>query len=141
MIPFLIWIVGALLLVMAILDVKKRTMPSVLPTGIIFLTALVNFWSNRTNLIFGVLAFIFAWFLYEFDYFRGVADLKAVIIIGLMLTSFNQFYAFMFLTVVLGFAYQVILKKIMKVSENREIPFVPLFFIVYVVLNILIWIR
>ena len=132
----LVIIVGMGLLVMAFFDIWKRKMPSVLPTALILLIAIVRF----ENLEFGVLAFIFAWLLYDFGYFEGKADFKSIIIIGLMMTTLLQFLVFMGLVASFGLTYQYLIASLFKIKHREEIPFVPLFLVVYVILELLIFI-
>lgn len=133
----IMWITGAYLLLMALFDIRSKSIPAFLSTTAIFLLAIRLAWLNPLLLSFGIVLGVFGLLLYELNYFSGMADIKALIIIGLTLGSFHQVIMTMMLTVILGLAYQVAMLKIMKYKEGEEIPFIPVFFIVYVVLNIL----
>lgn len=133
MILKLIVLTGMYLLLMSLLDIRHKSMPSIIPTGLILLLAIIN----HQFIIYGILAFIFAWLLYEFDWIRGVADLKAIVVIGLMLENINQFYMMMTLVVFIGMIYQLILLKILKLKYNEEVPFVPVFFFTFVTIALL----
>lgn len=79
------------------------------------------------HLAYGVIAFIFAILLYDFDYIGGWADIKVITIIGMMITNI-QFLAIMMLLVT---AYGTIYKGIWivkgKLKEDDEVPFlIPL---------------
>jgi len=124
---------------MALSDIKKRKIISIFPTTIIFLLIIYKIFYGY-GLEFGILGFVLAWLLYEFHYYRGRADLKTIIIISLILENLNQFYLFMILLGVCGFIYQLVLSKITKYHERNNIPMIPLFFIVYIILWYLIFI-
>jgi len=129
-------LVGIFLLIMALLDIKTKKMPSILPTTVILFTA-ISSWFFYQTLAFGILAFIFAVLLYEFNWYGGRADIKAMTIIGFTLISLNQFYAFMTITVLIGFFYTLIFRGIMKVPAKKQIPFVPAIFLIYLTLCIM----
>jgi len=128
-------LVGFFLLLMALIDIKYKQVLSIIPTTAILLLVFYKF----PFIYFGIAAFIFAWLLYEFDYVRGVADIKSIVIIGLTVVSLKQFYVFMILVASFGLIYQLVAAKILNIKNNQEIPFVPVFFIVYVVLQLLIY--
>lgn len=130
--PLMIFLVGLGLLIMALMDIKENKVYSFLPTSLILLLVIINL----PNIYLGILGFIFGWLLYEFDFIRGIADLKIMVIISLTLSSLNSFFIFMGLVVGLGFIYQSIFISILK-RENLEVPFVPLLFFVYVTLMML----
>lgn len=129
-------LVGVFLLIMALLDIQSKKMPSILPTAIILFSAIASFFFYET-IVFGVLAFIFAWLLYEFNWYGGRADVKAMTIIGFTLISLNQFYAFMTISVFIGFFYSIIFRWIMKFPAKKNIPFVPAIFLIYLTMLIL----
>jgi prepilin signal peptidase PulO-like enzyme (type II secretory pathway) len=136
----LIVAVGVFLLLVALIDWKRKKVPSVLTTSVILLLAIFNVALMPYALNFGILAFAFAWLLYEFNYISGVADLKCIAIIGLTISNFRQFFAMIVLVAIFGFIYQMALMIIKKKKHGEEIPFTPVFFLVYVALEILIWI-
>jgi len=129
-------LIGFFLLIMSLLDIKDKKMPSILPTAIILFSAIASYFFYQT-LVFGILAFIFALLLYEFNWYGGRADIKAMVIIGFTLISLNQFYVFMTLSVLIGFFYTLIFRGIMKVPAHKNVPFVPAIFLIYLTLCIM----
>lgn len=127
-------VVFIFLLVMAIFDIKHKKVISVIPTSIIFILAIL-----RYNYIgFGILAGIFGIILYEVGVFKGIADLKAVIILGLMIPSLPYFFVLMCLIPLHLFLYQLFLLKVFKFKKNQEIPLLPAFLNVYITLILII---
>lgn len=125
------------ILVFALFDLKERAVPSFLTTTIILALLLIQ----PQNLIWGISAFTFGWLLFEFDFlggrfFSGIADVKVVTIIGLMITSLQQFATMMIATT----GFSVILSIILYYKNNKkmpeEIPFIPVLLLVYVVTTI-----
>jgi hypothetical protein len=125
-------IVGFAIFVFALFDLKERAVPSFLTTTVILALLLIQ----PQNLPWGVSAFTFGWLLYEFDFlggrfFGGLADVKVVTIIGLMIGSLSQFAVMMIMTTGLS----VILSMFLYYKNNKkipeEIPFIPVLFLVY----------
>jgi len=118
------------LIVISIIDIKHKSIPAVFTTGAIFVLALLNI----ENILFGILAFIFAWFMIEADFFRGVADLKITTLLGLTIPSLIEFFALVLLILFFGFAYKITIRVIFKKKSSEEVAFVPVFLCVYIVL-------
>lgn len=129
-------LIGVFLLVMALLDIRSKSMPSILPTAVLLFSAIAS-WFFLGTLAFGILGFIFAFLLYEFNWYGGRADIKAMTIVAFTLISLNQFYAFMSLSVIVGLFYSMIFRWIMKYPPKKNIPFVPAIFLIYVTLMVL----
>jgi len=136
--PQILILVGLYLLVMTLIDIKHKKIPSIFPTSVILILAIYSV-TQGYHLIIGLLSFVFAYLLYDFDYIKGVADIKTIVIIGLTLINLKQFFGFMILTVIFGFFYQLALLKFFKYKEKDEIPFLPVFLIVYIILMLLIY--
>lgn len=129
-----------LLGVVAIIDAKFKTVPSVFLTSILLATALVHFYNFEIGLIslaFGVIAFIFANLLFELDFIRGMADIKFLVVIGLMIQSVQMFFAFMLITALFGMAYKSVYVYALKYKEKDEVPFLPCLYAVYVTLYLI----
>ena len=120
---------GFFLFVMSLFDLKHKEVISIIPTSCILALAILNF----QYIMFGVLGFVFAYLLYEFNYIGGVADIKAIVIISLMLTNLYQFYNFMLLVGVLGLIYIGISCLILD-KKKKDVAFVPLFLLIYIIL-------
>jgi len=129
-------VVAILLLIVAVLDYKTKSVPSVFLTGIILLVATVNLSEvtfGMIHLTFGAIAFIYAYLLYEFDFIGGVADIKVITIIGMMIANVPFLLYLIALVVVLGSLYKFIL--LAKGGEfNSEIPFIPILFMIFLIL-------
>lgn len=126
-----------LLLVIAIIDWKFKSVPSIFLTGLLFVVAMVNFvdfnW-GVFHLSMGAMAFIFAWLLYEGQFISGIADVKVLSIIGLMINSIPMFFVFVLVTLLMGMSYKLIFRFILKKDQFEEIPFIPALVCVYIVL-------
>lgn len=127
-------IVFVAIAVFAYLDWKSHAVPSFATTTVILALLLIN----QQNLIWGISAFVFGWLLYEFDFlggrfFGGIADVKVVTIIGLMISDLQQFASLMVATTGLS----VILSIILYYKNNKkmpdEVPFIPVLLVVYLV--------
>lgn len=132
-------IIFCALILYSYFDLKEHAVPSVFTTAVILFLLLVQ----PQNLIWGVSAFVFGLLLYEFDFlggrfFGGVADIKVMTIIGLMITSFNQFAIMMLLTTGFSVILSIILFYKNEKEMPKEIPFIPLLFMVYCTLMFLI---
>jgi|LGVE01.1.fsa_nt_gb hypothetical protein len=135
MIDFSNYMVEGFLLVALVIfswiDIKKREFPSVLTTAVLFIMLMLRF----DNIEFGVLAFVFGWFLMDIDFFEGTADLKIITMIGLMVSSLGMFFLFMFITLIFGTVYKILMVKVVK--QKDETAFVPVFLVVYITMLIL----
>lgn len=121
-------IFGAVLFVFAIIDLKFRAIPSVFLTASIFLILLIRF----ENLKYGLLAGLIALSLYELTSFNknpfGMADIKVMIMIGLLISSLTGFMLFLAFFGVGQLIYVVIN---LRYSKGDELPFIPMFFALY----------
>ena len=114
-------IVLALLTVIAIIDLKHKTVPSFLTT----MTLLITFIFYFDNLNNGIIAFLFARILYEMDWIGGMADIKGCVILGLL--SPNLYFALTLplVVVLVGNVYIFAMRKILK--EEDPIALFPIF--------------
>lgn len=123
--------------VVAIIDWKFKQVPSIFLTGILLATAtihLYNFEVGMISIVFGILSFVYAWMLYEADFIGGMADVKVITIIGLMLVNVQMFFTMMLMIVLFGMAYKMTFKYILKYEEGKEIPFILSLYAVYIAL-------
>lgn len=127
-------LIGLALAVLSAVDLWKKKLPAIIPTSLILLLLI-----TRPNFILlGIIGFVYGLFLWEFNFFKGRADIKVIIIISLMLNGLNQFISFMTITALSGLIYKAGIKYIIKPKEETEIPFIPLLFIVYIIMMFLI---
>ncbi len=145
MINWLIFIVLGVLILASYLDIKYQAVPSVLLTGTIFVVLILR----PENLVFGVIAFTFAYLLKELTHNNtsefGVADIKIFVIIGLLLSSFTSLFILFVVFAIFQFVYIVLWNwRINKTigsnkippeqQQEREIPFIPCLLAVYIVM-------
>ena len=133
MISWIIVIVFLILSLASILDLKYKAVPSVLLSATLFFVLILN----PKNLLFGVLGFLLSIavkdLISDFSGMElGMADIKIMAIIGLLITSVTAFLQYAVIFSVLQFGYVLIWHKIN--SKEKEIPFVPCLLAVYITL-------
>jgi len=137
MFDFLILGVLVCLIGASFLDLKYRAIPSVFLTGLLFIVAII-----RVDFIaFGVLAGVFAWvmkdLIYEFNGLDfGIADIKILAIIGLMLHTRYEFLLMIGIFSIFQLAWVSLWSWKMK-ADKREMPFIPVLLAVYVTMILL----
>jgi hypothetical protein len=124
------------LILLSAIDIRKQTLPSILTTSGIFLVAIANF----QNLPYGILAFIFGWILMDGfadkgEFFSGVADLKMMVLLGLMTSTLGMFLVTCVLVVIFGTLYKVFAVKVFKQKEVTA--FIPVFLLTFITLMII----
>jgi hypothetical protein len=136
MIDWLIFIVLGALIIASYLDIKYKAVPSVALTGILFLVAVMRI----EYLQFGVLAGLFAWIIKDLiadfsglDF--GMADIKILILIGLMIPTMNFFLIFIGIFALFQLIYTI--AWIRFVGAETERPFIPCLLFVYLVMVLL----
>ena len=130
-------VILVLLGIVAVIDLFIKKVPSIFLTGIIFVVAMVSFHDlqyGMLHLSFGILAFIFAYLLYEGKFIGGVADIKVLVIIGMMVFNIPSFFMFILFTLLFGFTWKAGFKFFMKKPSTYEAPFIPALFLVYICL-------
>ena len=133
MIDFLLWIVLGVLIIASFLDIKYKAVPSVVLTAMIFAVLLLR----PDNLLFGVIAFVFAFMIKDLlddiaGMSFGVADIKILVIIGLLLANFSGLMIMIICFLFFQFFYTLIWRW--KVSKEEEMPFIPCLLAVYIAL-------
>lgn len=129
----LIWIIGALLLVVSLIDWKVQRVPSILLTSMIFAVACLY----PAHLWFGVLGFVMAFLLYEGGVYGGIADIKVMTVISFMVSSIYWLFALILVSLVYGLVWKTLWHWRFKAKRKKlpdEFPFLPVFFFVYVAL-------
>lgn len=111
------------------LDIWKKAVPSILGTGILFVLAVVNL----QNIPYGIVMFIFGWLLYEAGMFKGLADVKMIAAIGLLIPSHFGIYAFVIVLTVYTAIYNVLMRYGLKI-KGEYAGTVPIFLSYLVVL-------
>jgi hypothetical protein len=131
MIPLLLLIIGIFLLIFSIIDWKVKMIPSIFLTAILFVIAFLY----PANLWFGLMGFIMAYLLYEADFFSGIADVKVMAMIGLMISTTTWMLIFIGLVVILGLFWKILIKWRMK--KEKETAFIPIFLFIYIAMILL----
>ena len=131
------WIILFLLGIVTIIDWKFKKVPSMFLTGILLSALIIHFYDFEVGLIslaFGIIASVYALMLYEADFIGGLADVKVITIIGLMIPTIQMFFALMLMVVLFGMAYKLTFRYILKYKEDQEIAFILPLYAVYVAL-------
>lgn len=133
MISWLIIIILTVLVLASYLDIKYKQIPSVLLTGLLFIVAILNI----ENMQFGILAGLFAWvvkdLIFEWQGLEfGVADVKIIVLIGLLIPNIFSFFVFILIFAVFQFFYTVFWQW--RFGYDPERPFIPCLLAVYFVL-------
>lgn len=131
----LLWIVAVFLLIVSIIDYKFRAIPSIFLTGMLFVVAFVCIFPNPLALSLGILGLIFAFLLYESNFIGGIADVKIIVLISLMVASYYWLLALVILVLVYGITWKSIVK--IRLNKEKEFAFIPVLFFVYITLIIL----
>lgn len=118
----------AYLILISIIDIRHKTLPSPLTTGMLLVLLIINV----SNLSFGIIALVLGLFLLEAEFFTGVADLKVTAMLGLMINDINIIFTMILLLGLYGIVYKIFLKYILK--AKKEIPFIPVFLAIYITL-------
>lgn len=126
-------IILAILLLAGYLDIRYKKIPSVLLTSSLFVALIIY----PQGLLFGVIAFIFAYLLGELQNEGewGVADIKIITLIGIMIPTRLWFFAFIIMFLIFQFAYVITWRKIL--NKKDVMPFVPCIVAVYITLLLL----
>lgn len=130
-------VILTLLTVASIIDFYVKKIPSILLTAMIFIIAMVNMTEITFGLIhmsFGILAFIFAWLIYEGRFIGGIADVKVISMIGMMVKNIPVFFIMIGLIMILGVSYKLIWRYGLKRKKQEEVPFLPCLWLVYLIL-------
>lgn len=120
-----------LLIIVSIIDVIFKKIPSILLTTLI----IFNLSLFPQGLYFGVLGFLIAWLLYEFDFINGIGDIKIFIALSILVNNITEFYLLVLLVVILGFFWKVIIRYIFP--KLKEYAFIPVFLFSYIALNLI----
>jgi len=136
MIDWLILVVLGSLIIASYLDIKYKQVPSVFLTGLLLIVAIMRI----ENLQFGILAGLFAWVIRDliFEYNGldfGMADIKIMILIGLLIPTMNMFLIFVGIFSVFQFAYTLVWQW--KFPNEKERPFIPCLLAVLVALALI----
>jgi hypothetical protein len=128
-------LVLGVLIIASLLDIKYRAVPSVLLTGTLFIVLIMRI----ENIAFGISALIFAWFIKDILSMKelefGVADIKIMATIGLMMPTMNMLLMFIGVFSLFQFVYTFVWEW--KIGHDKERPFIPCLLIVYIMMMII----
>jgi len=118
-----------LLLVFSILDVKIRSIPSVLLTATILMLSFFRFGNFQWALTFGLIGYL----LWEFSEAEGIefgiADIKVMIMLGFFI---NDVQAMLIMLGLFAVGQVIYIYLIKRFSRFEEIPFIPLFLALWI---------
>ena len=126
-------IVLLFLVLASILDLKYKQVPSIILTGMIFVVvvlAVVN--DNTTSILFGLVGLIFSIILYEGEFIGGIADIKILSLMSMLILNELWLFGFIILILLLGVCWKAINKYYF--NKKDDIAFIPLLTFVYIVL-------
>lgn len=118
-------VVLVLFLIIVIFDLKTREIPAIFTTGVIFFISVINI----SQIPYGIIAFVFAWMLYEAEFLDGIADVKMITALGLMLFNLIGLISLVIMISIVGSIYTAGLKSFTKI---KEIPFTPIILLSYI---------
>lgn len=119
------------------IDFYVKQIPSMFLTAVILVVATVNMAIPTFGLIhmaFGVLSFIFAWLIFEAGFIGGMADIKMITVVGMMVTNIYVLGLMMGLIMVFGFLYKLVWRVALRKKKVDLIPFLPCLLWVYITL-------
>ena len=128
----LIYVVGAFLLIIGIIDWKVRKIPSIFLTGFLFAVAIITKSLSPNALTIGLLGLTMALLMYEGGFIGGIADIKVIGLISFMIVNPYWLLASFLLIGVYGLAWKSIIK--IRLNKETECAFLPVFFFVFVTL-------
>lgn len=135
MIDFLIILVLGGLIIASLLDLKYRAVPSVALTSLLFIVLIMRI----ENLQFGIAAFVFAWLIKDILSLKyiefGVADIKIMAIIGLLISTMNEFLIFIGIFALFQLIYTLAWQW--RFGSDNERPFIPCLLAVYIALLVI----
>ncbi len=135
MIDWLIFVVLGVLIIASYLDIKYRAIPSVFLTGALLIVLIVRI----ENLNFGIIALVFAWFIKDLLSIKqlefGVADIKIMAMMGLMMPTLNMFLILLGVFALYQFVYTLVWEW--KIGHDKERPFVPCLLLIYITMMII----
>lgn len=119
-----------ILIIFSLIDINTRAIPSIILTLSIAIVLVLR----PEFLINGILLGLFGLFLYELtDEVFGLADIKVLVIIGLMIPTIFGLSQFLLLFSFLQFVYILILNSYFKI-DSKEIPMIPLLTVIYAII-------
>lgn len=133
MIDWLIWLALGVIILATYLDIKYKAVPSVFLSALVFICLLMRL----HNLLFGIILLVFGIMIKDLihdvagmDF--GNADLKILVVIGLLFASSHVMMWFMIIFAILQFAYTTLWRTF--ISKEDHIPFIPCLLAIFVTL-------
>ena len=117
------------LLIVSLIDLKYKAIPSVLMTSLLFMVAITNI----SNIGGAVLLVILGLLIKDMDlenHILGIADFKAFAIVGFLLHDILSVIIFIWIFLIFQVVWAVISRKIVKMKDV-EIPYLIVFFLSY----------
>lgn len=125
------------LLCLSVLDQKFMKLPSALTSFLLFASVLLGAVSG--NIVYGIVLLAFGLFLWDAQAIGGIADLKALGIIGFTINSILGVVFFCLIYVIISNIFLFYIRVIRK--KTGEVPYLPVLSICYLILlGISFWI-
>ena len=133
MLHWIIWFVLGVLVLCSYFDLKYKAVPSIFLSGTIFVCLLLR----PNNLLFGVIAFVFAIMIRDLiddvaGMEFGIADIKIFIIMGLLLADFTGLMIMILCFIIYQFIYTFLWRW--RIKNQKEMPFIPCLTAIYITL-------
>lgn len=126
----IIIIAGIFLLLTTLFDLYHKKVLAIIPSIAILFLLIVNY-DNTTALVFGLICGVTGLIFYEISFFEGLADIKSLIILGLLINSIQQYFITMLIICISAIIWMIFLKIAFDYKNDDEIPFMPVIFIGY----------
>lgn len=140
-VPLPVWIAIGFLGILTVIDIltfnkKSGSIPAVITTLFLILTFALSPFPQ--GLYIGVVAFLIGIMFVDLDLFGGVADLKIIVALSFTFLSLIDFIFFALAVTFFSTIYKYSIKKYITKGKERDIPFIPVYLIAYLVM--LLWI-
>ena len=133
MIDWLIYLALAVIILATYLDIKYKAVPSVFLSGLVFVCLLMR----PHNLLYGIILLVFGIMIKDLihdvagmDF--GNADLKILVVIGLLFASSHVMFFFVIVFAIMQLVYTTLWRTF--ISKDDHIPFIPCLLAIYVTL-------
>lgn len=118
------------LIVLSIVDLRtfnlrEGSIPSAITT-----TFMITSFVIALNPITAIVALLVALLAVDLDLFAGMPDLKCVVACGMVMPNLNLVIIFATLVAFLAIPYKLILKR----TKHKEIPFIPVIMVAYLIM-------
>jgi len=133
-------VILVMLIIASIIDYKSKSVPSFWLTTMILIPLIYCvITSSTTNILYALLSFATAYLLYDFDFFKGVADIKAMTVLGFFIENYMTFFVMVIILMSIGVLWKVFWSwkfRHYNYDIPEEFPFIPVFLVTFIVVII-----